>query len=363
MKKVVQILYSGLAGTGAVFFSMVNSIAGKSIEHHAIFYGVEPLRNEYKIKCKQLGISFYYFHKKAGLDFSTQNSIRKLIGNIKPNAIISHSMQTIFACYGHRFRNSNCKLIVVEHHANQLKTQRLWTLSKLNLRLSDHIVYLTENYKNEIETKLGSTFKKANYSIIPNGISLNVFKPDLNKQNKNEISLGILSRLTPDKDHPTLLKALKLLEKKNYFPKLKLYIAGGGATQSELENQTSKLGLEKQVVFTGFLDENQIVSFLQSLDIYVHPTFGETMSTAIMQAQATGLPIISNDVKGINNVITDNQNGLLVPLENEKYLAQKIDQLILDKSLQKKLSNASLKYAQENLSSEVMADKYFKLVK
>ncbi len=361
MKKIVQILYSGLAGTGAVFFSMVDSDLGRAFEHHAIFYGVEPLREEYQKNCEKLGVKHYYFHKKPGLDFSTQNKIRKQIGAINPDGIINHSMLTVFACFGHRFRNPHCKLIAVEHHSNQLKRRKLWTLSKLNLKLSDHTVYLTPNYKKEIEEKFGLKLNERSTSIIPNGIDLNVFKPDESQNKTEEISLGILSRLTVDKDHPSLLKAMKLLKDKAYFNRLKLYIAGGGATQEPLEKMTKEFGLEKHVIFTGFLEEQQIVTFLQSLDFYVHPTFGETMSTAIMQAQATGLPIISNDVQGINNVITHNENGLLVKLKDEKELAATIDQLITDEGLRTILSQASLKYAKANLSSEVMAEKYFSL--
>ena len=362
MKKIVQILYSGLGGTGSVFFSMIESDAAEKFAHHAIFYGIEPLCNEYELKCKQLGISYNYFFKKKGLDLSTQNDIRKLIDKIQPDAIINHSAQTIFACYAHRFRHSKCKFISVEHHANHLKTSRMWTLSKLSLKLSDQVVYLTENYKSEVEKKLNRTLDNKIHSIIPNGISLKKFKPNKNNKKESAISLGMISRLTSDKDHPTLLHAVKLLKDKSYFNRLKLYVAGSGITQPSLEQLAKELKIENQVVFTGFLNENQIVSFLQSLEIYIHATYGETMSTAIMQAQATELPIIASNVKGVNNVINDMSNGLLVDLKNEKILAEKIDLLINDKMLQQKFANASLKFAQEKLSSEIMAGKYFKII-
>ncbi len=362
MKKVVQILYSGLGGTGSVFFSMIDSNAGKKYEHHAIFYGIEPLCNEYEEKCKQMDVSFYYFLKKRGLDLSTQNKIRKLINQIKPDAIINHSAQTIFACYAHRFQNASCKFITVEHQANHLKTDRMWTLSKLSLKFSDQVVYLTNNYRIEVEEKLKKALDNSIHTIIPNGISLKNFKPQKRNENKNEISLGMISRLTPNKDHPTLLRAIKLLKGKPYFDRLKLHIAGSGITQKPLESTAEELEIDKQVVFTGFLNEEQIVSFLQNLDIYIHATYGETMSTAIMQAQATGLPIIASNVKGVNNVINHLQNGLLVELENAEVLAEKIDLLVNDKPMRQKFSEASLKFAKENLSSEIMAEKYFKLI-
>ncbi|MBK8495622.1 MAG: glycosyltransferase family 4 protein [Chitinophagaceae bacterium] len=58
------------------------------------------------------------------------------------------------------------------------------------------------------------------------------------------------------------------------------------------------------------------MAFLQSLDIYVHASLGETMSTAIMQAMACKLPIVASDVNGINNMIIHGKTGILVPTHN-----------------------------------------------
>jgi glycosyltransferase involved in cell wall biosynthesis len=116
----------------------------------------------------------------------------------------------------------------------------------------------------------------------------------------------------------------------------------------------------KNVHFLGVLNEIQLVEFYSSLGIYVHTSYGETMSTSIMQAQASGLPIIASDVKGINNVIRTDVNGFLVELNNVEKLTEKIEILIESAELRMNFSRASRLYAEKHLSNEIMFEMYQK---
>lgn len=365
MTKILQIQYSGLGGTGSVFFSLVEaSLQQKKhqYQHHAIFYGIEPLVQSYAEKCEALNVNFEYFKKEKGVDFANQKAIRKAIKTIQPDVIILHSSQTIFACKWHCFFNSNCQLIVVEHQANHLKTQKQWFLSKLALKWANSVVYLTQNYRAEVEKKFPNLFHKSNSKVIPNGIDLSVFYPPEKRNDAHcltkPIILGMASRITPNKDHETLIEAIDLLRNKPYFNFLKLQIAGDGTTLEKLQKKVSSLKLEKAVFFTGMLSEKELAKFLRSLDIYVHASYGETMSTAIMQAQATALPIIGSNVKGINNVIENEENGFLYELENAQSLADKIDELMMNPEKQTRFSEASLTFATNNLSFQKMWASY-----
>ena len=105
-------------------------------------------------------------------------------------------------------------------------------------------------------------------------------------------------------------------------------IAGDGDFKEELVEYTEQLGLTNDVEFTGMIPEKALVNFLQSLDIYVHASLGETMSTAIMQAMACKLPIVASDVNRINNMITNNITGILVPSQREYELAKAIQEYV-----------------------------------
>jgi glycosyltransferase involved in cell wall biosynthesis len=162
------------------------------------------------------------------------------------------------------------------------------------------------------------------------------------------------------KDHITLLKAFSILKKskKEASQQLMLKIAGDGELKTELITIAEHLGISGDVVFTGMLNEEQLTAFLGSLDIYVHASLGETMSTAIMQAMACGLPIIASDVNGINNMITDKIDGILVPAKNEQLLATALSILINDPLLRKSLAQNAFTNAVNNYSNQTMFQSY-----
>ncbi|WP_375577887.1 glycosyltransferase [Marivirga tractuosa] len=89
----------------------------------------------------------------------------------------------------------------------------------------------------------------------------------------------------------------------------------------------NKLSLADQVEFEGLLTRNQLLSFYQSLDAYIHASEGETICYSIMEAQACGLPILASDVEGINNVISEYTGGLLYK-NSAKDMATKISTLL-----------------------------------
>ena len=133
--------------------------------------------------------------------------------------------------------------------------------------------------------------------------------------------IGMLSRLTKTKDHNTILLALYNLLKKGY--KIKFMIAGDGETKKEIEKKAKELNLENAVIFCGMLKEDEVLNFFKSIDIYVHSTLGETLSTALLQSFSMGLPTIATDVKGVNNLVQHRKNGLLFPLYDAKGVGKK----------------------------------------
>lgn len=254
----------------------------------------------------------------------------------------------------------NFKIVIRETQAMHLKSRPEQLAFKAGMKLADRIVFLSHEYAVEIEKSLGSSFRKNKIAVIPNGIDLSLFSPVPAKAS-NRISLGMQSRLVSIKDHLTLLKALDILRNGKALPDFHLYIAGDGSYRHTLEDAVNKSGLNDKVTFTGMLNEAELPSFLQSLDIYIHASLGETMSTAIMQSMACGLPIIASDVQGINNMITDMHNGILVPAKDEDAIANAIIRLVSDDVLKRKLSENALAYATTHFSNKRMFEEYKKI--
>jgi L-malate glycosyltransferase len=357
--KVLHILYSGLGGHGNVFFSMVDADKEKTFSYEALFFGIEDAREGYIEKAKARNIPWYFVKKKPGLDFASYRRISGIIKQSAPDIIFIHSSAYIFpAKWAAMFAAKKIKIVVRETQPNHLKTKQEWIGLSVALMVADKVVFLSTEYRDAIKKTLSVFFSDKRTAVIPNGIDLDVYKPEPKKSDEY-ITIGMQSRLSGTKDHATLLNAFTICLKQNTTEKkLRLLIAGDGECKAALEAQAKELGIEEAIVFTGMLEETQLPSFINSLDIYVHATLGETMSTAIMQVMACRLPIVASDVLGVNNMVKDNVNGLLVPAKNADQLATAIASLLNNPAMAGKLATAAYDFALNNYSNKLMLERY-----
>ncbi|MDB5280525.1 MAG: hypothetical protein JWR61_5480 [Ferruginibacter sp.] len=356
--KVLQVLYSGLGGHGNVFFSFIAADEDKENEYEAIFAGVEDIREEYIKKSDEFDIEWNFIKKRKRLDIDFNKKFIATIKNSQCSIILLNGSRFIILAKIAAFISKNKKKIMVtETQANQLKTKAEWLWFILAMVFADSIVFLTDSFRDEIKKKLSLFYNAGKIAVINNGLDLAIFKPAVKLPDKT-IVLGMQSRIVPIKDHATLLRAFALLQQK--YPELvmQLKIAGDGEALAEMKQLAADLKIDNAVTFTGMLNEVELVAFLQSLDIYIHASLGETMSTAIMQAMACKLPIIASDVAGINNMIKNNDTGILVPVKNEAALAEAISVIIHNSTKAETLKQSAYNFAVLNYSNKTMFVKY-----
>jgi len=361
--KVLHILYSGLGGHGNVFFSMVSADTAKEYNYAALFNGVEPPREEYIERCVHDNIAWSYVRKKRGLHPGFYLQLYRNIRRASPDVILLHGGIAIIPCRLAKLFSGNIKKILVrETQANHLKNRGDWLRLSLAMMFADKMVYLSEEYRAQVQQKLKWLYKKNRTVVIPNGIDLHLFSPSSELKQSSLFVLGMQSRLVSIKDHSTLFAAFSLLKKQAPDLALQLQVAGDGECKNELVELAKQLKIEKNVVFCGTIGEKELVIFLQGLSIYVHASLGETMSTAIMQAMACGKPVVASDVNGINNMIQHNVNGLLVPPREAEKMAFALMELINNEDLRKRLARSALVFAQENFSNLTMFERYKKAI-
>jgi glycosyltransferase involved in cell wall biosynthesis len=356
--KILQVLYSGLGGHGNVFFSFISADENDINEYEAIFAGIEDIREEYISKSTEYNIKWNFIKKTRRLDFAFNKNFIKTVKASPASIILLNGSRLILAAkIATMFSKTKKKIVVTETQANHLKTKAEWVSLAFAMFLADGFVFLTESFKEEVRKKLPLFFKPRKITIINNGLDLDFFKPSVKPVSKT-ITIGMQSRIVPIKDHATLLHAFALLQ--HQFPalKLELKIAGDGQSLPEMRELAKELKIQHNIVFTGMLNEADLIIFLQSLDIYVHASLGETMSTAIMQAMACKLPIIASDVAGINNMIKHNETGILVEVRNETALANAIHFVITNPSKTIQLKESAYNFAMSNYSNKTMFAKY-----
>jgi glycosyltransferase involved in cell wall biosynthesis len=167
------------------------------------------------------------------------------------------------------------------------------------------------------------------------------------------------SRFAHDKGHRYLLHSIAKLREIT-DRKFILVLAGDGPLLEEIKELTKKLGLEKYILYTGF--RSDIKNLFNGSDIYINSSEHEASSFNIIEALATGLPVIATD-KGGNNDIINEQNdcGILVQYEDADDTAAAIKRLIEDSVLRDRLSKNALKAVDEKFNLVKMAEKTYNL--
>jgi L-malate glycosyltransferase len=170
----------------------------------------------------------------------------------------------------------------------------------------------------------------------------------------DEIIIGTVGNLRKQKNHRNLLKAFSLLC--DEFPALRLLLCGDGECRVELEQFAAELGISPKVRFLGHrLDAPEVMS---SFDLYCLPSFYEGMPLSIMEAWASGKPVIATDVLGITELVTHGVNGYLVPSDDAQRLAQGISEMIRTGPLREKLAAQGHAFALERCGIDAMVRRY-----
>ena len=358
-KKIVQVLYSGLGGHGSVAYSLIEA-NNKNLLFSLVYFGIEPLNEGYVEMNAQLGVAYNCIQKKPGADLMSWVRYYQLLKKQKPATVLLHSITLLIPTLIYKWLN-RCNVVAVEHNANQIKRKSEWWWSKWANRYCDKVIYLSADYLEEVKAHLGTSFKVSKATVIPNGINTNKFQPALLKgPAADSLRLFMHSRFTSFRDHPTLLKAVALLA--NEYTQLELVLAGDGVTKPAIEQLASDLGISEKVIFTGTLNENELIAELQKCAIFTYCSNAETMSTAIMQAMACGLPIVTSDIRGINNLIEGGKTGILVAPGQPQAMANAIRDLILDESKKMTLKQNARAFAVKSLSNQQMFSSYYSVI-
>lgn len=357
--KITQVLYSGKGGHGSVVQSLVEGDTENQFQQQFIYFGIENLDLDYKSFCDKNDIPFETILKQEGKHLSSWKLYLKHLKQQKPDFILLHSMTlilpTIWYCFFH-----NAKCIAVEHQSNQAKRKSEWIWSLLAVLFCSKIVYLTENYRNEVKRNIGILRYSKKSVVIANGINSDFFKPAIETEKKSTYKIGMASRINSLRDHQTLIQAFEKLNHETQ--NLELHIAGAGERFETLQNLVNQSNVKEKIKLLGNLNQLEMLAFYQSLQLYIHSSLAETQSTAILQAMAVGLPILATDIPGNRELMVDQETGILFAPKNANDLVSKIEKILQNPDVTAQLGKSARLKCENEHSAKIQFLKYAELI-
>ena len=216
--------------------------------------------------------------------------------------------------HGHVFRG----------YFSPARTRLYILIERLGARLSTRIVTISPRLREEI-AQFGVAGRER-IEIIPLGFELGVFTSQARASGAFRRSLGLptnaklvgaVGRLVPIKNIPLLLEAAALARQQD--PDIRVVLVGDGELRDELEARSEALGLAGAVVFAGW--RRDLASVYADLDAVVISSHNEGTPASLIEAMATGCPVIATRVGGVPDLIADGETGRLVPPGDREALA------------------------------------------
>jgi glycosyltransferase involved in cell wall biosynthesis len=168
--------------------------------------------------------------------------------------------------------------------------------------------------------------------VIHNGVDINKFQPAVHKRrvkvelgfNPDDLAIVSVGRLYARKGLFTLIESVPAVVK--CFPNAKFIISGKGQSDEmrKLIIHAEKLGVKDNIIFTGYYPDKKLPKLYQAADVFAFSTFYEHHPFAVLEAMATGLPVVTTTVGGIPETIDSGRNGFLVEPFNQRQFADRI---------------------------------------
>jgi glycosyltransferase involved in cell wall biosynthesis len=296
--------------------------------------------------------------KRSRPDRQGAREIGEVVARRKPRAVIMHIAQAAATIRRIRKRGGTHATILVEHTPVELRRWPDEVRSLRALRTVDAVVFQSANELQQYRLRRIPVGALRSARLIPNGIDLERFTPGQTRRGDTaEVHIGMATRMASQKDFASLIRAVDHLRRYD-LPPFRVTLVGDGPDRPELEELTDRLKLRELISFAGRIGSDEIVEFLQSLDVFVHATFGESVGMALLEAYGVGLPILTTDVSGVNNMVRHGVDGLMVPAGDPVPLAEELGGLIRDPELRRQLGAAARERALADFGSELMARRY-----
>ncbi len=336
---------------------------------HIIICMTEYTNFRNRIKKDNVGV--YQLKKREGQDLFVFYRLWKLLRKLKPDIVHTRNLGTLECAFpavlaGVRIR------IHGEHGRDMLDIDGTNKKYIILRKIFKPFIYKYIALSKDLENWLKDSIRIREDKIVQlyNGVDANKFSPkkiaayiipEKFRTGSGVKLIGTVGRISAEKDQFSLINALYILFEKKPDLKsfLNLIVIGDGPLFSELTQLVTQKGLQNNIWLAGARDD--IPELLCEMDVFVLPSLGEGISNTILEAMASGLPVIATNVGGNPELVDEGKTGMLVPSSNPAKLAAAIMEYIDEPEKIKTHGFCGRQRVEEKFSMQLMVNRYINM--
>ena len=295
-------------------------------------------------------------------DYKALNKIKEIIRDFKPDIVHTHASKA--GALGRRAAHSlNVPVIIHTFHGHVfdsyfsgMRSNFYQMIERRLAKRSTRIIALSEIQKHDLVEKY-SICPGEKVEIIPLGFDLSRFREDQSQKrsefrsqwniDEDEIAIGIVGRIVPVKNHELFVRAIARL-KQECPKKIRAFIVGDGESRQETESLAQQLGLDiidgtrevrkADITFTSWIKDIDRVN--AGMDIIALCSLNEGTPVSLIEAQASGKPVVTTRVGGIGNIVLPEKTALLSNTCDVEAFAANLKILAEDPSMRERFGEA-----------------------
>jgi sugar transferase (PEP-CTERM/EpsH1 system associated) len=323
--------------------------------------------SDFRDRIRRDDVDIYELHKREGKDIGVYRRLWHLLRDIRPDIVHTRNISTIDMLAVARLAGIR-RLVHSEHGRDFIEMSGDHRKYNLLRRLSRLFAGRYITVSRELAAWLSDTtgVSPERITAIHNGVDTERFKPAARPPgflpdgfaNDDAIVIGTIGRMAPIKDQMNLAQAfVRLLTTAPEFAdRVRLVLVGDGETRTDIEAFLEASNARALCWLPGYRDDAD--SLYQLLDIFALPSRREGISNTILEAMASGLPVVATRVGGNPEIVADGVNGTLVPPEDPQALADALLAYLQDPTLLRRHGQAGRERALRDFSMAAMVEGY-----
>lgn len=365
MQKVLHLLnYLGNGGSEKYIYSLAKKLHGSSCEFH-IAYSVDgPGRSAFE----ELGISLIQLRMRSPFDLKAAFELKKLCSRLSIDTIHTHFLRENYIAILSKIAGNKVSIINTRHMLFE-NTKGVALANRFFTRFNSSIIAVSRHVMDRL---VEEGISRSKIALIYNGVepeqwsgpALQDFRKELGLS-EDEVVITSVSRFSPEKGHDFIIDMIRYM--KDNADKLGLsgkkyrfILAGSGPLHEQIVKKAGSYGLETDILFTGYA--NNVRDLLKASDIFIAHSSSEALGIAILEAMASGLPVVTTDSGGTSEIVnSQEQDGILVDYGNVQAFAQAVASLINDAELRKSYAEKGLQIVRERFSLDKTANETYNL--